>query len=477
MTETLVVILSLLAAGPNLLVNGGAEQWSAPEAGHATLDAGTAPPWLYADRVLTGWTDTAGVVTNEPYGITHAEAVKNTPPLPEGGARFGSLLFIGGFGIEPGATASISQRVELPANAGPWYTAAGWFGGFGSDRDDAGLTVAFFDESGTEVGRCQLGPVTPEQRGERTQLVYESHTDRVPDGARTALVTLSFSLFTGSFANGMADELSLTLHEEPIDMPNTSGGTGMPRRGISAHRGASRTHPENTLAAFREAIRLGAHQIEFDVVRIADDSLVVIHDNAVDRTTDGQGDVRDMTLDEVKRLDAGGWKHPMFRGERVPTLRETLAMMPINIWLNVHMRGGDPEAAREAAREIAFQDRLHQAFLHLDAASHEAVRQVEPGVLICNIEHGNRGEAYVQSVLDRGCSFIQFFIGEPMQTQRLKDADVRINFCCTNSPSDVTRLFEMGTDFILVDDLAPMLRAAAAAGVEPCKPVYRRRLP
>lgn len=94
----------------------------------------------------------------------------------------------------------------------------------------------------------------------------------------------------------------------------------MPSAGICSHRGENRTHPENTLAAFRESIRVGAHQIEWDIYLTDSGDLVVIHDPTVDRTTDGTGDIRKMPLSEIKQLDAGSWKSPRFAGERIPTL-------------------------------------------------------------------------------------------------------------------------------------------------------------
>ena len=79
----------------------------------------------------------------------------------------------------------------------------------------------------------------------------------------------------------------------------------MPTRGICAHRGASDTHPENTIAAFREAIRLGAHMIEFDVALTGDGALVLLHDATLDRTTNGTGPVSARSLGELQALDAG----------------------------------------------------------------------------------------------------------------------------------------------------------------------------
>ena len=91
-----------------------------------------------------------------------------------------------------------------------------------------------------------------------------------------------------------------------------------------AHRGASAAAPPNTLAAFKKAVELGADGIEFDVHFSADGVPVVIHDLTVDATTDGSGRVADLTLAQLKQLDAGTRFDPAFTGERIPTLDEVL---------------------------------------------------------------------------------------------------------------------------------------------------------
>lgn len=96
---------------------------------------------------------------------------------------------------------------------------------------------------------------------------------------------------------------------------------------ILAHRGASAAAPENTISAFLLARELGADGVELDVTLTRDRVPVVIHDDSVERTTNGRGRVNDMTLDEIKRLDAGSWKGDEFRGERIPTLGETLVAL------------------------------------------------------------------------------------------------------------------------------------------------------
>lgn len=103
----------------------------------------------------------------------------------------------------------------------------------------------------------------------------------------------------------------------------------MPETIICAHRGLDDKFPENTLTAFEEALKLGMG-VEFDLNMTSDGKLVVIHDDTVDRTTDGSGRVAQMTLDELQELDAGTWKGPEFAGLRIPTFDEALEVIADN---------------------------------------------------------------------------------------------------------------------------------------------------
>ncbi len=94
--------------------------------------------------------------------------------------------------------------------------------------------------------------------------------------------------------------------------------------GTVAHRGASSRAPENTMAAFEQAYRDGADAIELDVLKTKDGKFLVMHDDTVDRTTDGTGLVSDKTLEQAQQLDAGSWFDPRFSGERPPELGQVL---------------------------------------------------------------------------------------------------------------------------------------------------------
>jgi glycerophosphoryl diester phosphodiesterase len=97
------------------------------------------------------------------------------------------------------------------------------------------------------------------------------------------------------------------------------------RVSVVAHRGLSAEAPENTMTAFRGALEAGCDLVEFDCHLAADDVVVVIHDETLDRTTNGTGYVRDRTAREIAALDAGSWFAPRFAGERVPTLEAFVA--------------------------------------------------------------------------------------------------------------------------------------------------------
>jgi glycerophosphoryl diester phosphodiesterase len=146
---------------------------------------------------------------------------------------------------------------------------------------------------------------------------------------------------------------------------------------VIAHRGGQYIFPENTLAAFTAAAKLGVDALEMDVHRTADGVPVVIHDETVDRTTDGTGRVEQFTLAELKRLDAGyrfsppgrEGEHP-FRGTGVdiPTLREVFEALP-HVPMIVEVKENDPELADAVVtliREYDRADRTMPASFHHD---------------------------------------------------------------------------------------------------------------
>lgn len=129
---------------------------------------------------------------------------------------------------------------------------------------------------------------------------------------------------------------------------------GPSRCEVFAHRGASTTHPENTLPAFVEARRLGADGVELDVRLAGDGVPVVIHDATVDRTTDGQGPVAGLAAAALARLDAGSWHGADFAGTPVPMLSEVLEWSGgTGMVVNLELKVSEPSEAVELARRVA----------------------------------------------------------------------------------------------------------------------------
>lgn len=119
---------------------------------------------------------------------------------------------------------------------------------------------------------------------------------------------------------------------------------------IVAHRGGAALAPENTMSAFNNAYKLGARAVELDIHPSKDGELIVMHDPTVDRTTNGHGAIRDMTLEQLRQLDAGSKFSPLYVGEKIPVLKEVLdsARGKATVFVEV----------KEGKRPADFEDRL-----------------------------------------------------------------------------------------------------------------------
>ncbi len=167
-----------------------------------------------------------------------------------------------------------------------------------------------------------------------------------------------------------------------------------------AHRGASGGFPENTLIAFRAAIEAGAQMCELDVQLTRDGVPVVIHDEKVDRTTSGRGAVADMTLADVKRLDAGAWRDPKFAGERVPTLDEVFGAVAGRCDLNIELK------AKHTEQQVCDLMRKHGAIGKSIVSSFEwellwRVREIDPAIRIGLLAEKNPDRLIAEAVARR----------------------------------------------------------------------------
>ncbi|MEE9189376.1 MAG: glycerophosphodiester phosphodiesterase family protein [Candidatus Neomarinimicrobiota bacterium] len=256
---------------------------------------------------------------------------------------------------------------------------------------------------------------------------------------------------------------------------NCTDRGSLPDRGVCAHRGASNTHPENTLSAFKEAIRLGAQMIEFDVRMTIDSFLVVIHDDSLERTTNGQGKVSEKSLSELLSLDAGSWKDLKFSGEKIPLFSEVIDIMPRNTWLNIHIKG-DQETAYRAAGIIEAKNRMHQAIFACKLEAANTIRQVNDSLILCNMERLESAEEYVDSTIAMKYDFIQLKTRADTTLSdligKLKENNIRINYFETDSKDKFKSLISEGIDFTLTDNLSELIEVAKEFDVEPVRPKY-----
>ena len=250
-------------------------------------------------------------------------------------------------------------------------------------------------------------------------------------------------------------------------------GISLPDCGVAAHRGGAAHAPENTCSSLREAVRLGAHQIEFDLRRSADGAVIVIHDPRVDRTSDGRGAVSKLTLAQLRKLDAGAYFGADFVGERIPTLEEALDELPFDVWINLQIKRGEDIAA-QVVETVLRQGRLQQCVLACGNAAGREARRVVPEVMLCNLVRQRSRIDYIAHAMESGSQFVQFHylrgLPSELEVKRAHEAGLRINFFCTPDAKDtqgkeVDALFAAGVDFVLVDDVAGALAVAARHGI------------
>ncbi|RKU17559.1 hypothetical protein C6501_03715 [Candidatus Poribacteria bacterium] len=146
-----------------------------------------------------------------------------------------------------------------------------------------------------------------------------------------------------------------------------------------AHRGASGIAPENTLTAFKKAIKIGVDAVEFDLHGTADGEIVVIHDASLDRTTNMSGLIKQTTLKIIKRADAGAWFNPEFEGEQIPTLAEALTCITDNAIAVLEIK--DDTIAEAVVQKIREMDLLElTVVISFHASVLQTVRALEPGI-------------------------------------------------------------------------------------------------
>jgi glycerophosphoryl diester phosphodiesterase len=233
---------------------------------------------------------------------------------------------------------------------------------------------------------------------------------------------------------------------------------------VIAHRGASMSAPENTLAAFVCAADLGAHAVELDAKLTADGCVVVHHDLTLGRTTDGSGKIAERTLSELKRLDAGGRFGERFINERIPTLGEVFEAVGHRLLINVELTnyGSLFDRLVSAVLEQVHEHELEERILlsSFNPVALLKARQLDPGIRTGLLELP--GLPRLVRVLQRALVPHNDLHPPVSKTtvgllQSEHAAGRRVNVWTVNDRDRIEELIGQGADGIITDDPAMAL--------------------
>jgi len=223
-----------------------------------------------------------------------------------------------------------------------------------------------------------------------------------------------------------------------------------------AHRGASGRAPENTHAAFAAALALGAEAIELDCQLSADGEIVVMHDETLERTTDGAGAVGDRTAVELARLDAGGWFDPAYQGERVPRLADVLQQVRDRVTLNVEIKSARDAGRIESKLTTLVADARATGWVVFSSFHWDILRNVHAAApwarlgVLCDEDPRPRAMALA---LELGAEAIvpgRRWI-EPRVVEEAHVRGLAVWVWTVNEPGEMRRLLALGVDAIFSD--------------------------
>lgn len=237
----------------------------------------------------------------------------------------------------------------------------------------------------------------------------------------------------------------------------------MPETLVIAHRGDSKNAPENTLSAFKRAVEVGSDGIEIDVQLCKDGHLVVIHDERVDRTTDGIGYVKDYTLSELKRLSAGIKFGKKFADEKIPTLPEVLELLKNkDVLLNIEIKSGMilypgiEEKLINCIFDYNFEDRVViSSFNHYSV---KIVKEIEPRLNIGLLYECGLVEPWYIANRMHAYSLHPFYFNIiPEVVKGCKSNNVKLFPWTVDSVESMEKMLRFGVDGIITNDPQQLL--------------------
>src|SRR5689334_3590147 len=237
---------------------------------------------------------------------------------------------------------------------------------------------------------------------------------------------------------------------------------------IIGHRGASAVAPENTMAAFREAIAAGADGIEFDVRLSRDGVPVVIHDSTLRRTGGVNKRVADLSLEELGKIDVGSWfKSGSFAGETVPSLAELFALFQTNDRsLYLEMKCDSPAEYRPLAEaccrmidDYSFKERVVVECFHLPAL--EVLKEIDPEIKTAALfDRVFVDQSIVTRAIEIGAMAVALHhrLGRKALVEKSKRAGLHVAVWTVDDPIWIDRARAIGIDALITNDPARMLQ-------------------
>ena len=226
-----------------------------------------------------------------------------------------------------------------------------------------------------------------------------------------------------------------------------------------AHRGASAAAPQNTLAAFRRALELGADGVELDVHLSADGVPVVMHNFNLEESTDGAGHITDKTLAELKELDAGSKFAPEFAGERIPTLAQVFETLEGKMLVNVELKDISPSGVGleapvvEVVRKYGMEKKVlfssFNPFTLRRIRPH--ARDIPSGLLVAHDLPIQLRRAWLAPLTPHEARHPDAEMTDERLVKWCHARKLRVNVWTVNEPVEMKRLIALGVDGIITD--------------------------
>ena len=229
---------------------------------------------------------------------------------------------------------------------------------------------------------------------------------------------------------------------------------------IVAHRGAMSDRPENTIVAFQRAHELGADIIEIDLYTSSDGDLFILHDATLDRTTDGEGEATDLTLEELQALDAGSWFGPEYAGERIPSFREVLEWATEeDVVLLLDLKESGPEFADNVAGDVlqyGVEENMVVGVRSPEQAGefHERLPNARQ---LAFMGSPDDIEAYAEEGVDVLRLWLRWLDEDPTLADRVRQTGKKLMINGTLGELEEARaIMDFEPDWILIDDVAQL---------------------